>query len=313
MGSPGIVAEIGDTEVLIAAASDPASGHLSAPRRYRVAEHATFTEILMDFAREEQCPLWRAPCAVILGGAVHGQSVTLARGKWTIARNGIAAMTDAPVFFVNDVAAAAWALLAPRKPLVQPLKGQGAPRFEAGGRWAVLKIDHGVGLAAIDMDESGMPRVLDCEAGHMSFAPADERELRLATASRWPNSRISWEQMLTLQDDDPAWDAAGISGARGTRSSMRAALIGAFAGDVVLALGAWSGVLISGKFARQLRDPAHAAPFISRFEDKRPFHRLVAAAPCWTMTDESLGLSGGAAMLAHALRNDMDGMAGANV
>ena len=285
-------------EIAFATAEPSPSPTLSRPVVYRADELPTFTDALLRFERETGVALNRATSVVTIAGAISGSTVAIARSRWAISRGGLASLFGRPATIINDVAAQAWSALA-AAPTHRPLRAAAPLDLTGPGRRVLITVDAGVGAALIDMDEGGIARVLDTEAGHAGFAPADEEEDRLLAALRRTAGPTSWERVLTLSPDDPVWDAAWPRSGRTERTARLSQLQGSFAGDLTLSYGAWAGAMLTG--ARVAADPAARAAFDAGFIAKRAFRRLLLEAPCWKLEQQDAGLRGGASLLARRM------------
>jgi glucokinase len=130
-------------------------------------------------------------------------------------------------------------------------------------------IDDGVNAAALDVTDDGRCHVTDGEAGNAGFSPSDDREVELMRQLRQRNMHVSWELALNAgwaEQHAPAADREAW-----------AAMAGAFVGDCVLQLGAWSGVILTGRHVATLRDPQRQARFVRRLEEKSRYGRFLAA------------------------------------
>lgn len=285
-------------EIAFATAEPSSCPVLSRTITYRSDELPTFTDGLLRFERETGIALNRATSVVTIAGATSGSTVAIARSRWSISRAGLAGLFGRPATIINDVAAQAWSALA-AAPVHRPLRTTAPFDLRTAGRRVLITIDAGVGAALIDIDEAGIARVLDTEAGHVGFAPADDDEDRLLAALRRTAGPTSWERVLTLATDDPVWAAAWPRSRPAERTARLARLQGSFAGDLTLAYGAWGGTLMTG--GRVMADAAACAAFDAGFAAKRAFRRLILDAPCWKIEQQNHGLRGGASLLARRL------------
>lgn len=265
---------------------------------YRSDELPTFTDGLLRFERETGVALNRATCVVTIAGAISGTTVAIARSRWAISRAGLTSLFGRPATIINDVVAQGWSALA-AAPVTRPLRASAPFDLSKPGRRVLITVDAGVGAALIDIDEAGIARVLDTEAGHAGFAPADEEEDRLLAVLRRTAGPTSWERVLTLSPDDPVWTEAWPRSGRAERITRLARLQGSFAGDLTLTYGAWAGTMMTG--GRVAVDPAARAAFDAGFTAKRAFRRLLLEAPCWKLESQDQGLRGGASLLARRL------------
>ncbi len=281
-------------EIALTAVQPAAAPRVGRAVCYPAAGLPTFTDALLRFERETGTALNRSTAVLTIAGAVSGKTIALARSRWTISRAGLASLFGRPAVIINEVAAKAWATLAD-PPKERPIRGAGFADFAGAGRYSLLSISEGVGAAIIDVDEAGVARVLDTEAGHTGFAPDDEADDRLTAALRRSGRAVSWERVLTLSPDDPAWTAAAPGEGRAERMLRLARLTGSFMGDLTLGHGAWSGAMLTGR--RIGTDAASKAAFDGGFMGRRQFRRMLTETPCWQLDQQDSVLRGAAALL----------------
>ena len=273
---------------------------LSSTEVWPITQFRTLTDALLAYEKKAGVSLLGAACALGVLGATHGDTILLSRGNWAISRAGLRSIFGRDAIVINDVAARAWAALDGGLTKLESLSPTttGLPDYRRRGRWVLTKIDAGVGLAVIDIDDMGSVRVLECEMGHCGFAPATEedRALAIALAPRG-NGLVSWEMALTVSPDDPVWSAPGLPSAHVQRMAMLARLAGRYVGDTVLAHGAWSGAILAGKRINELLAEAALPTFNAAFENKTKFPRLMRGAPRWRLSGQNMTLSGCAVAL----------------
>jgi len=230
--------------------------------------HPTITDALLTYERQSGMPLRGAECVLAVPAPPAGDAIPMARSRWTISRSGLNAMFGRPVAVINDVAATAWSLLGAG---TSKLEHFGGPAFDftKAGRWAVIMIDDGVNAAALDITEDGRCHVTDGEAGNAGFSPSNDSEIDLMRRLRQRNLHVSWELALNAGWAEPHAPAA--------ERDAWAVLAGAFAGDCVLQLGAWSGIILTGRHCATLRDPRRQAQFVRGLEEKSRYGRFIAA------------------------------------
>jgi len=292
-----LAVSIDDDSISMAWVTD---GHrLGVAEKWPIAEFRTLTDALLAYERKTGVKLLGAACALGVLGATYGETIMLSRGNWAISRSGLRSIFGRDAIVINDVAARAWATLGGGGIKLEGLStAAGMPDFRHRGRWALTKVDAGVGLAVIDVDDIGGVRVLECEMGHCGFAPATDEDRALAIALAPPgNGLVSWEMALTVSPDDPVWSAPGLPAARPQRLAMIARLTGRYVGDTVLAHGAWTGAILTGKRISELLAEAGLPAFNAAFENKTKFPRLMRGAPRWRLIGQDLTLSGCAVAL----------------
>ena len=232
--------------------------------------HPTFTDALLTYERESGTSLRGAECVLAIPAPPAGDAIPVSRSRWTISRSGLNAMFGRPVTVINDVAATAWSLLG-NGGTSGKLEHFGGPAFDftRPGRWAVILIDDGVNAAALDVTEDGRCHVTDGEAGHSGFSPSDDNEIELMRRLRQRSLHVSLELALNAGWAEPHAPAA--------EREAWAAAAGAFVGDCVLQLGAWSGVILTGRHVQTLRDPRRQALFTRRLEEKSRYARFITS------------------------------------
>src|SRR5205085_6619357 len=61
-----------------------------------IAALPTFTDALQQFERESGISLHGLDCAIAMAGAASGEMLSMVRSRWTITRNGLAAVFGRP-------------------------------------------------------------------------------------------------------------------------------------------------------------------------------------------------------------------------
>jgi glucokinase len=217
---------------------------------------------------------------------------------------------------INDIEAVALALPAlGAADRVQIGQGTATP----GAPLGVLAPGTGLGTAALIWHE-GAPLALASEGGHVTMAAADDDEAAVLAWLRRHLGHVSAERVLSGQGlihlhralaalrgvADEADLTPGELGRRavaGTHPLARAAvelfsaMLGSFAGNLALTLGALGGVYIAGGIVPKLGAAFDAERFRARFEDKGRFKPYLARIPTWLVTHETPALLGLAALL----------------
>jgi glucokinase len=249
----------------------PGASRIESVRSMSSDCHPTFTDALLTYERDEGIPLRGSEFVLAAAAPPAGDAIPIARSRWTVSRSGLSSMFGGSVAIMNDVAANAWSLLGPAGGRLENLSGSVTPDFAKPGRWAVILLDEGVNAATLDIGEDGRCTVNDGEAGNAGFAPADEREDALLHRLRQQRPHVTWEAALTA-----GWQEQHASS---PERDAWAGLAGSFVGDIVLSLGAWAGVIITGRHIVNLRDPGRLQRFTQRMESKGRYARFVAATP----------------------------------
>jgi glucokinase len=303
MDAPGdaqrLAVSVGETQIRLAWIN--AAGRPERERSWPMASLPTLTDALMRYERETERPLTGASAAIAIIGATHGDTISIARGRWMITRSGLHSIFRREPQIINDVAVHAWAAVGGHGVRFEALsRGTADPDMGRQGRWLVTHIDFGVGLAAIDVDRDGGLRVLEAEMGHCAFPAESAEEWALVQALRGRmRGTVTWEAVLSLAHDDPIWAAPDLPAGRAERLAILARAMGRFAGDAVLAHGAWSGILLMGRRVSELSSAGHVEAFNKGFEAKPKFQRLVSMTPRWRLSGHDLAMEGLAYALIH--------------
>ena len=218
---------------------------------------------------------------------------------------------------VNDFAAVARGVphLRPDD-LVQIGGGEPAPEATR----AVLGPGTGLGVSGLAPSTAGGWTVLEGEGGHATMAAANRREAEVLAEVGREFGHVSAERVLSgpglvnlhaalCRLDGVAPDsgltprdiaAAGVErrSAR-CRETLRlaAAMLGTFAGDLALTLGARGGVYVAGGMVPRHVQAFAASGFRRRFEDKGRFSAYLAAIPTWVVMHEFPALLGLASLV----------------
>lgn len=215
------------------------------------------------------------------------------------------------VHLMNDFEAQAWSL---------PTLGEGdyrllGPKAPAGNRtMAVLGPGTGLGCAGLIRTPAGRWLPLAGEGGHMTLAAQTPLEAEVIAVARREYPHISAERFVSGtglpllyrslaivrgETADPAQDtgeeigkAIGTSALAAATIDLFGALLGGFAGNVALVMGARGGVWIAGGIAPALYDALAASPFRARFEDKGRFRPYLEAIGTAVVTRPDPALDG---------------------
>lgn len=320
----GLVADIGGTNVRFALVptSDDAPLTLQNVNRYQTADYASFAEAAAIYLRDH-CRAGRPRCAAIaVAGIVRGDQVRITNCPWQFTLSGLRHDLDLQhLHALNDFAAVAHAV-----PALQPheqiaLGGHWSAPVPERGSFAVLGPGTGLGVGGVRRAASEW-LVLDSEGGHCAFAPVGEEELALLADLQRRFGRVSYERLLSGQGLANIYAALKHNGAEalppeqitalalgrqdatcGKAVRMFCEVLGSFAGDTALMLGAWDGVYLAGGLIDVLREPLCALrSFRERFEAKGRFASALASVPTFAIAHPNPGLLGASVALRRSLR-----------
>src|SRR5690606_29902072 len=182
--------------------------------------------------------------------------------------------------------------------------------------WAVIGPGTGLGVGAL-VSRDGQAWALATEGGHASFAPGTPEEIAILERLSGDFGRVSNERIVSGSglvnlhcaisqiaglDPGPMRPEDVTAGAEaGDRRCMRAvdvfcAVFGAIAGDLVLTMGAWGGVYLSGGMVPPLLRSLQHSGFRQRFEGKGRYAPAMARVPTIVVLHPHPGLRGAAAL-----------------
>jgi glucokinase len=204
---------------------------------------------------------------------------------------------------------------------VRPITAPGAGSLPSGtpnGGLAVIGPGTGLGVAGLLPTRHGWVAVPG-EGGHATLAAADDFEAALLAAVRRDFPHVSAERLLSgiglpvlhgavaaVLGQPGGLLTAGDIVERGLAGDDLAcqrtldsfcALLGSFAGNVALVLGARGGVYIGGGIVPRLGEAFFQSRFRERFEAKGRFDAYLQAVPTYLITDTLAALSGAALAL----------------
>lgn len=259
--------------------------------------------------------------ALAVATAVAGDRVELTNGHWSFSRAQLQTELGlATLLVLNDFEALALSL-----PRLQAAQRRFWPDLEAaatlspGSAMAVIGPGTGLGVAGV----LRLPQAwvaLAGEGGHATLAAANAFESELLAYVRRDFAHVSAERLLSGIGLPVLHGAvAAVRGQSATELLTAAqivergltgrceiclqtldafcALLGGFAGNVALTLGARAGVYIGGGIVPRLGERFFASEFRARFEAKGRFESYLQAIPTALITDTLAALSGAAMAL----------------
>lgn len=239
-----------------------------------------------------------ARAALACAGPVEQGAVQLTNNDWRIEAAGLEAeLGFDQVVLLNDFAAVAWAVPTFSGGALLPVGG-GTRKTDAPA--VVLGPGTGLGLAGYIPHRTGAVVVVG-EGGHVTMAPATDREAAVLDALRHELGHVSAERLLSGNGLErlygtlarlegasvPPRTAAGISDAALAGScpvseaalDMFCAMLGTVAGNAALTFGAHGGIYIAGGIVPRIAERFAASEFRERFEAKGRFRDYLARIP----------------------------------
>ncbi|UGB37854.1 glucokinase [Frateuria soli] len=318
---PTLLADLGGTNVRFALADIDAAQPLLADsvRRYRVRDFATLADTIRRYFADTGLTAPRAIIAAA-GRIADGETVKITNNPWAVAAHALQAdLGMESVRLVNDFAAQSMAV-----PLLQPehLKAVGdlpLPRLDLCGHQTFVVMGPGTGLGVGGLlRRDGHCSVLESEGGHAGFAAHSPEDIEILHRLNQRFGRVSNERLICgnglvnlygaladiagerAQDYTPE-DITAHAGAGTDPLCVRtvetlAGIFGSVAGDLVLTLGGWDGVYLTGGLLPILLPWLQRGGFRQRFEAKGRFSDTMRQVPTIAVLHPEPGLLGAAAL-----------------
>ena len=327
MGDALLVADIGGTNARFALADPHAASPLlvASVREFPVAAFPSLAEAAAHYLDQVGTRARRGVFAV--AGRIDGDQARITNHPWVISRSRTAQMLGFDqVHLLNDFAAQAMAIrLFGPDDVVRIGAPDWSPAPPAQARtYAVLGPGTGLGVGGLIVRD-GRCHPLQTEGGHVSFPPGTPEEIRILELLSAQFGRVSNERLVCgpglVNIHRALCQIAGIDpglptprdiserAAAGDALGMRAvdvfcAVFGAIAGDLVLTLGAWDGVFLTGGLVPRMLDSLRHSGFRQRFEAKGRFSPNMAQVPSLAVMHPQAGLLGAAAWAADLLERE---------
>ena len=325
--SIALVADIGGSHARFAIARPHAALPLvpGTVEKYQVHAFASLADAALNYLEGRDLRLQRAVFAV--AGRVDGDEARITNHPWVISTERIRrALGLEEVHLVNDFAAQAMAIPLFGAADVIQIGAPGWTAREGHPRpphrdltYAVIGPGTGLGVGAL-LYREGRLHPLQTEGGHVSFAPGTPEEIAVLQRLSGEFGRVSNERLVSgpgLVNLHRALSAlAGAEGEADKPGPLRpevvtarardgdpqclhvidvfCAVFGAAAGDLVLTLGAWDGVFLTGGVVTHVMPWLAHSGFRHRFEHKGRFAPAMANVPTLAVKHPDPGLLGAA-------------------
>lgn len=302
-----LIADVGGTNTRIAAKT--AGVPAGSPHVYSNRDFSSLQVLLRHYLDETGT----RPAAAVLAVASPAESdtISLTNLDWTFSAEATRAELGLEALKVlNDFAAVARALPALAADQLEQI-GTGKPMKNS----TLAALGPGTGLGVSGLVPCGDSwAALSSEGGHASLAPASDEESQLFALLRPTLEHVSAEKLLSGPGIVQLYN--GLAQLRGVTAealpseaitaraldasdalaadtlAMFFGLLGSFAGDVALTLGARGGVYLAGGILPVLVDGLRASSFRERFAAKGRFRDYLQAIPTYVIMDPYPGLTG---------------------
>ncbi len=314
-----LIADVGRTSVRIALTDDRGRLRADTVRAYEAATQSTLAGAMTAFGQESGLPKLPSRCAIAVSGAPRGDIITITNSRWHLSRSGLTSMLQAPPLILNDFAANAWAIADDAgSSRIEPISGA-AVRPGRPGTYCIIGVGSGLGVALLSRDEHGGVNVLPTEAGHTEILAGTAEAVPIASILSARTGYLTAEMMLSAPGLLAIYQAlAKLAGVTPTAANLpdlvRLGALGRdptvakacelfaralwrFAGNLVLAYGAWDGVILTGSVGCALRSVLRRPDLAENFVVKGPFVRQLRDVPRSLATFQHAELEGAAVAL----------------
>lgn len=314
---PVLVADIGGTNARFGLAHLDGAG-ISVDQVQKL--HAEDFETIRDAADAylESVAIKPKEACFAVAGPITDESIEFTNSRWVLDIAFVKSALKLERFLVvNDFEALAHGVSSLAKPSdfssIKP--GAGDPKAPI----LVFGPGTGLGQALIVPLEGGGERIVPTEGGHVAFAPRTPEEVEIMKFVAREHPRVSIERILSgrglvnihralcAMADTPriSLQASEITKAAMTKEypiavqavEMFCSLLGASAGDAVLATGARGGVVLGGGILPKIEELFRHSRFVERFLDKGRMRDYVEDVPVDLIVRDGAALVGAAAFL----------------
>ena len=321
LARPWLVADIGGTNARFGWLAD-GSEVVAHVATLRGADHASPAAAALAYLAQLAQQLGGAYSppragAFAVATAVGGDQVAFTNSGWVFSREATRQQLAMDALLIlNDFEALALSLPRLHGAQVRAVGPASAPA--AGGALAVIGPGTGLGVAGLVPTAHGWV-ALPGEGGHASISAADDFESALLAAVRSEHPHVSAERLLSgiglpvlhaavasVAGQQPPMLSANQIVERGLAGQDElcsrtvdsfCALLGSFAGNVALTLGARGGVYIGGGIVPRFGERFYTSRFRERFEAKGRFQGYLQAIPTLLIVDTLAALTGAALAL----------------
>ena len=324
---PRLLADIGGTNARFALEYSP--GEIGSVQVYPCADYPGVAEVIKKYLKDTKIGRVNH-AAIAIANPVDGDQVSMTNHDWSFSIEATRrALGFDTLLVVNDFTALAMAL--PGLTDAQRVQVGGGSR-RPNSVIGLLGPGTGMGVSGlIPADDRWI--ALGSEGGHATFAPADEREDIVLQYARKKWSHVSFERVAAgpgieviyraLAGRDKKRVAANVDTVEIVKRALEGeplaaesvdvfcGILGTFAGNIAVTLGALGGIYIGGGVVPRLGEFFARSSFRKRFEAKGRFEAYLQNVPTYVITAEYPAFLGVSAILAEQLSNRAGGSSSA--
>jgi len=315
---PRLLADIGGTNARFAL--EQANGLMDAVSVFPHSSFPSIAHLVRSYLSQPKAIAAGAKrvrhAAFAMANPVSGDWVQMTNAARSFSIESFRREFDFDTFLVvNDFTALAMRIPRLAKDQMQQVGGGVANPY---GPIGLLGAGTGLGVSGLIPTSDGwIP--LETEGGHVSFAPANERELEILRFAWKEYPHVSAERLLSGMGMELLYRAvANLSGVMtdpihageiarralafecpicGEVLELFCEMLGTVAANLALTLGAKGGIYIGGGIVPRLGDRFVQSGFRMRFEQKGRFSEYLSVIPTYVITAENPALLGVSALL----------------
>lgn len=312
-----LVGDVGGTNARFALAERAASGAITLHHsdRFAVKDFASFDEAVATYLSGIKTQPDRA--AFAFAGPKFGDEIRMTNVDWVVSEGQLKSQFnfDEAILLNDFVAMANGATVIPDDGFQTLVPG----KVNYAKPVAVMGPGTGLGLSCI---LPGSPlRIIPTEGGHAAFSPGSDLEIEILSYWRSKQAFVSAETLIsgpglyrlytaicdiqgepiicTKEEEVIAASQSGkTSTARKTVLTF-CNMLGTYAGNACVMLGAAGGVVLAGGVSRHVSPFIAESDFVSRFQDRGLGSWFVSDVPVRLILAHSVALYGAAAMVLH--------------
>jgi len=311
-----LVGDIGGTNARFALVDD--ANQPQNAKTYAAEQYASLADALRCYLDDVSLDAPKS-AAIAVATRVQGDSVEFTNNeRWSFSTNALAAeLNITELRVINDFTALALAVPHISNEQLEKI-GQGMSR--ANEPLGVVGPGTGFGVSGmIPIDDRGNWRALNSEGGHCSASVLTLREMAVLSVFTKRFAHVSFERFLSgpglvnivvalreldgvahadIEPEQVTRDGLNGTDAHCTEAlHLFCAMLGSYAGDLALILGASGGVYIGGGIVPRLGDFFASSEFRNRFEAKGRVSDELVTIPTFVIKDPYPGLLGAARLL----------------
>lgn len=312
-----LVGDIGGTNARFALV-DNQTGELRSIGYRKTADFEGILPAIEDYLSHEGDHARPTAASIAVACPTYRDDFTFTNNHWRFSKRELKqAMRLDALHIINDFTAQALAIPHLDAEDIRPIGPDPQPASKAA--IGVLGPGTGLGVSGLIPDGLGNWSALSGEGGHAGIAPETELEMEILRLAWKEFGRTSAERLLCgngiaflyhalaairgQQDEDLSEVEVTTRAISGNCDLCRetihqfCALLGGFAGDLALVLGARGGIYIAGGIVPRFGSLLESSPFRARFEGKGRFAEYNNAIPTYLVVpDENPALLGAASV-----------------